>query len=99
MSHKLTIEFPFSDGTADISGTYTPRQQGRMYMPNGDPGEAETFSEFEIESFSLFGDDILPELENFYVKDKQGKYVKYIDSIYDRIMEIADDMYYSESEL
>lgn len=47
MSHPTHVDLTFGEVTIRFSGVYTPGDEGRHTLPNGDPGHPPTPSEFE----------------------------------------------------
>lgn len=89
----LRISIPFGDAQAIIDGDYFPARQGRMYMPNGDPGYPDEPAEFFVSGMTIRGDDVYDEVARMYVKKSNGEYETWLENVFDKILEEAYDAY------
>jgi hypothetical protein len=72
MGKSVTIDLPFGEGCAQVTGYYTPGRAGKMYKRNGDPGDPPEPEEFEVESIIVGGVDITEELVGVCKEVRQG---------------------------
>lgn len=94
----ISVEIPFGEATATIGGYYYPGESAVMYLSNGDPGYPEEPPEFDIDSFTIGGYDVLSDIQEMYVRDSRGVFIRYLDSIEEMYMEKAKESY-SSSQL
>jgi len=85
----MQVDIAFGNVTATITGTYYPGTPAKMYLANGDPGYPEEYPDFDIDTFEIGGEDILEQLTIMRVLRPDGRYVDYLDSILDIILEKA----------
>jgi len=85
----MQVDIPFGNVTATITGTYFPGTPGKMYNSDGSPGYPEEYADFEIDTFEIGGEDILEQLTIMRVLRPDGKYVDYLYSILDIVLEKA----------
>lgn len=94
----ISVEIPFGDMMVQVNGYYSPRIPGRWYLSNGDPGYPEELSEFEVDSLTFEGYDLLPELQQMYIKTKDGRFISYLESIDSELCAKADEAYMGREE-
>lgn len=101
MGKSVTIDLPFGEGFAQVTGYYTPGRAGTMYKRNGEPGDPPEPPEFELESIVVGGVDITEELAWVY----RGIHIEsplassafedwiswYIESHWERIVEQCEE--------
>lgn len=86
------IRIPFGDGEAEVRGVFTPTVEGKYDGPWEDCYPSEP-AEFEVESFSVGGVDILDEIVDRYSKLYSGGYYNEWDRLYGTILERAETEY------
>lgn len=89
----MEIELPFGDAEVTLKGRYYHGKKGCMYLRNGDPGYPDEQSEFNIETAYIGEEDVGDTLFDLYVKKPDGKFELWIESVYDRILEQAEEIY------
>ncbi len=82
-----SVSIFYGDTELVVTGKYTPRVPGCMYLPNGDPGYPEEPAEFEIHEATIGDYDVMPLLECCWTKD--GKHL--LDEIEVECLENVDD--------
>jgi len=91
----ISVEIPFGEATATIGGYYYPYMPAQFHVEPYYPGEP---PEFDIDSFTIGGYDVLSEIQEMYVRDSRGVFIRYLDSIEEMYMEKAKESY-SSSQL
>lgn len=85
MGKRVTIDLPFGEGFAEVTGYYTPGRAATMYKRNGEPGDPPEPPEFELESIVVGGVDITDTMVLCYKELRSGpmgltlKYVDWVD--------------------
>jgi len=82
----ISVEVNFADTVADVKGYY--------YPPCG-----KDLSDFVIDGFFIGEDDILSEVSEMFVKQNNGRFVGYLESIEEQLLLQADNYYNSMGDL
>lgn len=94
----MKINIPFGDTELTLTGDYYPARPGKMYLSNGDAGYPDEPSTFDISEIFLNNENVTDEMSNMYVKKPNGGYELWLDTMLDKILEEADNVYCAARE-